>query len=183
VRQDSYFKILQQREVDILSIIQAYETIGIPLKSLDSELPKAFISHGKKSLALNKIERFLRELGIEPLIVKERASRDKTVNGKVNHYLEQADCIIILATGNDKIDGKLHPRQNIVHEVGLAQITHTGKIIYLLEKDTEFPSNISPKVWEPFNQQNLENVFLRLVIELKALGMIRVTKPTEPTGQ
>lgn len=138
--------------------------------------PKAFISHGKESIALPKIERFLRELGIEPLIVKEQASLDKTVDGKVNHYLEQADCVLILATGDDEIDGKLHPRQNVIHEVGLAQKTHGGRIVYLLEKGAEFPSNIGPKVWESFDQRNLENVFLRIVIELKAVGILRATK-------
>ncbi len=80
---------------------------------------------------------------------------------------------VILATGDDRIDGKLHPRQNVIHEIGLARKTHPGKIIYLLEKDAEFPSNISPKVWESLDQQNLENVFLRIITELKAFGILK----------
>lgn len=142
-----------------------------------TEPPKAFISHGKKSVALNKLEEFLRALGIEPLVVKEQPSLDKTLDDKVNYYLSQADFVIILATGDDKIGGKLHPRQNVIHEVGLAQKTHTGKIIYLLEEGTEFPSNIRPKVYEPFKQRNMMNAFLHIAKELRAYGMLRAVKP------
>jgi predicted nucleotide-binding protein len=142
--------------------------------------PKGFISHGKESSTLNKLEEYLSALGVEPLIVKDQPNLDKTVDIKVNFYLGQADFVMILATGDDKIDGILHPRQNVIHEIGLAQKTHAGKIIYLLENGTEFPSNINPKVWENFDQKNLENVFLRIVIELKALGIIRAVKTQEP---
>jgi predicted nucleotide-binding protein len=138
---------------------------------------KAFISHGKHSIALDKIELFLRDLGIEPLIVKDQASQDKTVDDKINFYLNQADCVVILATGDDLIDGKMHPRQNVIHEIGLSQTNHAGKIIYLLEEGAEFPSNISPKVWETFKQDNLENVFQRIVIELRAFRILQAVKP------
>jgi predicted nucleotide-binding protein len=132
---------------------------------------KAFISHGKDSLVLNKIEKFLQDLGIEPLIIKDKPSLGKTVSEKVDYYLNQADCAIILATADDNIDGKLYPRQNVIHEIGLAQKNLDGKIIYLLEKGAEFPSNISPQVWESFIQDNLENVFSRIIKELKAFGL------------
>lgn len=142
-----------------------------------TEPPKAFISHGKKSAALTKLKEFLRALGVELLIVKELPSMDKTVDDKVNFYLGQADFVIILATGDDEIEGKLHPRQNVIHEIGLAQKTHTGKIIYLLEEGAEFPSNIRPKVWERFKQRNMMNAFLYIAKELRAYGILRAVKP------
>lgn len=151
---------------------QALPNSHVDKRKLKDITIKAFISHGKESSALSKIENFLRVLGVEPLIVKDRPNLDKTVNEKVNYYLKQADCAIIIATADDNIDGKLYPRENVAHEIGLAQKTLEGKIIYLLEKGTEFPSNISSKVWEPFNQDNLENVFSRIVIELKAFGLM-----------
>ena len=149
-----------------------------PQKS-SSEPPKAFISHGRESAALNKLEEFLRALGVEPIIVKEQPSLDRTVDDKVNFYLGQADLVVILATCDDEIDSKLHPRQNVIHEIGLAQKTHTGKIIYLLEAGAEFPSNISPKVWERFKQRNMMNAFLCIAKELRAYGMLKAVKPLE----
>ena len=178
-KQSHYRTVLRKREQDILSIINKYETLGIEIKpSATVELPpKAFISHGKESVALTKLEEFLRALGVEPLIVKEQPSLDKTVDDKVNYYLSQADFVIILATGDDKIEGKLHPRQNVIHEIGLAQNTHAGKVIYLLEEGTEFPSNIRPKVYEPFKQRNMMNAFLHIAKELRAYGILKAVKP------
>jgi predicted nucleotide-binding protein len=177
VYQNDYLGELTDYETALKSIIQKYVILGIETPAtqyiISAELPpKAFISHGKESVALTKIEKFLRALGIEPLIVKEQPSLDKTTDDKVNYYLSQANFVIILATGDDKIEDKLHPRQNVIHEIGLAQKTHSGKIIYLLEENTEFPSNISPKVWERFNQENMENVFLRIIIELRGFQML-----------
>ncbi len=145
--------------------------------ALAGQLPKAFISHGKESEAIAKLQQFLSALGIEPIIVESQPNLGKTINDKVDYYLGQADCVVILATGDDEIEGKLYPRQNVIHEIGLAQKTHADKIIYLLEENTEFPSNISSKVWERFNRENMEAAFLRIVIELRALGLLRAVKP------
>lgn len=167
---------IERIEDDINKGIRDKATGKLNLPHLTNKY-KAFISHGKESAALNKLEEFLRALGVEPLIVKEQPSLDKTVDDKVNFYLDQADFVVILATGDDEIDGKLHPRQNVVHEIGLAQKTHTGKIIYLLEAGAEFPSNISPKVWERFKQRNMMRAFLCIVKELRAYGMLKAVKP------
>ncbi len=146
------------------------------LEIMVGSLPKAFISHGKESKALNKLQQFLSALGVEPIIVEAQPSLGKTVDDKVNYYLDQADFVVILATGDDSIEGKLHPRQNVIHEIGLAQNKHADRIIYLLQEGAQFPSNINPKVWERFNQENMENVFLRINIELRAFGILRAVK-------
>jgi len=147
-----------------------------PQNDRDIKPVKAFISHGKESAALRKLREFIETLGIEPLIAKEQPSLDKTVNEKVNYYLGQADFVVILATGDDEFENKLHPRQNVIHEIGLAQKTHAGKIVYLLEEGAVFPSNINPKVWVRFKQRNMINAFLSIVKELRAYGMLKLIK-------
>ncbi|HEY54952.1 MAG TPA: nucleotide-binding protein [Dehalococcoidia bacterium] len=147
-----------------------------------TEPPKAFISHGKGGGALLKLEKFIRELGIEPIIVKDRASADRTADDKVNDYLKEADFVIIFATGDDEIKvkgkdkGVFQPRQNVIHEIGLAQRTHPGKIIYLLEEKAQFPSNINPKVYERFARQSMDDAFTAIVRELKNWGFLKVGK-------
>jgi len=196
-RQRTYVALVHRIQQEVDSIIQKYERLGIgteqsiievPPESIFREVPpKAFISHGKESTALRKLKEFLETLGIEPLIVKKQASLDKDLPDKVNLYLSQADFVIILATGDDtvrdKITGKeiIQPRQNVIHEIGLAQKTHPGRIIYLLEEGAEFPSNIRPKVWEGFKQRNMMDAFLGIVRELRAYGILQVTK--FPTGE
>ena len=177
-KQRKYSEELEMRKTALLSIIQVHELVGIDTKPLvGQQPPKAFIAHGKKSVALTKLQEFLRALGVEPLVVKEQPSLDKTLDDKVNYYLSQADFVIILATADDKVGEKLQPRQNVIHEIGLAQKTHGGKIIYLLEEGAEFPSNIRPKVYEPFKQRNMMNAFLHIAKELRAYGILKCVKP------
>jgi len=171
-----------QQEVD--SIIQKYELFGIEAESETTvEIPpKAFISHGKGGGALLKLEKFIKELGVEPIIVKDQPSADRTTDDKVIDYLNEADFVIIFATGDDeiKVKGKdkgiFQPRQNVIHEVGLAQKTHPGKIIYLLEERAQFPSNIRPKVYERFARQSLDDAFTAILRELRNWGFLRVGK-------
>jgi len=159
------------------------DTIEVSPESVLREVPPSvFISHGKESVALRKLKGFIETLGIEPLIVKEQASLDKDLPDKVNLYLNQADLVIILATGDDTVRDKksgaevIQPRQNVIHEIGLAQKTHPGRIIYLLEEGANFPSNIRPKVWESFKQRNMMDAFLGIVRELRAYGILKVIK-------
>jgi len=180
-----YLDEVKMCETALKSIIRKYELLGIETKQsievLPEEIfrevpPKAFISHGKDSAALRKLKVFLETLGIEPIIVKIQASLDKTVGDKVEYYLNQADFVIALATADDEVDGKMQPRQNVSHEIGLAQKTHKGRIIYLLEEGAEFGSNISPKVYERFKQRNMMDAFLSIVRELRAYGMLKIIK-------
>lgn len=157
--------------------------IEVPPESIFREVPPSvFISHGKESVALQKLKEFIETLGIEPLIVKKQASLDKDLPDKVNLYLNQADFVIILATGDDTVRDKktgaeiIQPRQNVIHEIGLAQKTHAGRIIYLLEEGANFPSNIRPKVWESFKQRNMMDAFLGIVRELRAYGILKVIR-------
>lgn len=176
--QAKYIEDLNSCETALKSIIQKYEILGLETaqSTVAEPIVKAFISHGKESVALSKVKEFLSALGIEPVSVRKQPSLDKTLDDKVDYYLNQADFVVILATGDDVVDGKRQPRQNVSHEIGLAQKTHAGKIIYLLEEEAEFSSNIGPKVWEPFNQNNMENVFVYIVGELRAFGVLNVTK-------
>jgi len=176
--QKYYLEDLENYETALKSIIQKYEILRVETKPSTMVEPtlKAFISHGKRSVALSKVENFLSAFGTEPISVEKQPSLDKTLDDKVNYYLNQADFVVILATGDDAIDDRRQPRQNVIHEVGLAQKTHAGKIIYLLEERAEFPSNIRPKVWEWFNQDNMENVFIYIVKELRAFEALKTIR-------
>ena len=193
--QKGYIWLVDRIKQEVDSIIQKYENLGIgvgqstgvsPEAVFREVPPKVFISHGKKSVALRKLKEFVETLGIEALIVKQQASLDKDSPDKVSLYLNQADFVIILATGDDTVKDKktgaelIQPRQNVIHEIGLAQNTHPGRIIYLLEEGADFPSNIRPRVWGSFKQRNMMEAFLGIVRELRAYGMLQVIKyPTE----
>ncbi len=184
---DRYLKDLIRRKTVILSIIEKYKILGIETKpaAVAGSPPKAFIAHGGDSPALRNLKNFLEALGVKPLVVEEQPSEGRSVSENVDWYARQADFVIILATGDDTVKDKRtgketkQPRQNVIHEIGLAQEKLPGKIIYLLEEGAEFPSNIRPKVWESFKQRNMMKAFLGILRELRAYDMLKLVKPTE----
>jgi predicted nucleotide-binding protein len=131
-----------------------------------------FISHGKKSEALDLLTKFIYAIGLIPVVVMEQSSQGMSLDDKVLKYMQTCETAIILATGDDKVNGTLQPRLNVIHEIGLAQHLLTNKITYLLEEGTEFPSNISPKVYERFTKNNLSKAFITIARDLRSFGIL-----------
>ena len=135
---------------------------------------RIFISHGRPSPALESLKEFVRALGLEPIVVMEQASRGMSLDSKVVTSLKDCVAAVILATGDDRVEGgsRFQPRQNVIHEVGLAQQVLAGRLIYLLEVETEFPSNIAPKVYERFTDGDMTRAFIAVVRDLRAFGVL-----------
>ncbi len=149
-------------------------TIGV----ISSQEKRIFISHGRETKALDKICRYLRGLGLYPAVVKNEPSLGKALDDLVEAQMDSCVCVIVLATADDRIKSEKEqefwqPRPNVIHEIGLAQEKLKNKIIYLKEETCNFPSNISPKVWENFSQDNMETAYLKIAKELKAFGIIQ----------
>jgi predicted nucleotide-binding protein len=132
-----------------------------------------FISHGRDSKALQKLERFIRTLGLNPIIVKNEPSRGGAVDDVIEENMKKCACAVILATKDDEVGGRWQPRPNVIHEIGLGQEKLKNSLIYLKEHGCEFPSNVSPKIWENFTQENMEDAFLKVVKELRAFGIVQ----------
>ena len=144
-------------------------------RKYESSKPKAFISHSESTPALTELRDYLDELGIEKLIVIKKPNLDRVIDDKVEAYLDEADFVIILATGDSRDrNGNLIPAGNVIHEIGLAQgkSKFKGRIIYLLEEKTEFPTNIKPRVYIRFNRNNIEHKFGDIVKEMKKMGFL-----------
>ncbi len=178
-RQEHYTSLLDAYNQNIAKIIQKYETVKIASTPAlpESLQPRIYISYGKESRALNQIIQFLTALDVEPLVIMGPAGLDRPVDDQLEYYLQQSELVIILAAGDIEIDGKPNPSQNVIYEIGLTQRTHPGRIIYLLEKGTAIPAITRPQVWEHFDPQNLESVFLRIVTELRNHGLLKAVKP------
>jgi hypothetical protein len=179
--QEAYIGQLTNYETALKSIIQKYELLGIEIKpAAEVELPpKAFIAHGGKSEARDKLCRFLNAIGVTPLIIEEEPKEGRSVNEQVEYYSEQADCATILGTADDKElkDGKLYPRRNVYIEIGRFQEKFPKRIIYLLEEGASFPSDISEKLYTPFTKDSMDEAFITIVRELKKFGILRAIKP------
>lgn len=137
-----------------------------------AEGARVFISHGGETAALAKLERFLKALGLNPVVVIREPSEGMSLDDLVDKRLTESDCVVILATGDDAVDGRKQPRLNVVHEIGLAQEKHPQHVVYLKEVGCEFPSNVASKVWENFTQDNMEKAFEKVSKELRAFGLL-----------
>jgi predicted nucleotide-binding protein len=160
----------------ILSTIKKY---GVPEKLTAGIPPHAFIAHGGKTAARDKLQDFLMALGVTPIIVEKQPSQGRSKDKNVEHYLKQCDCAIILATKGD-IDGRTGefiPRGNILIEIGRSQEILPDRMIYLLEEGAKFPTDIDEKVWERFTKESMDKAFTKIAKEFRAFGLIRAIKP------
>jgi predicted nucleotide-binding protein len=192
-KQRLYINQLVNRKTAILSIVQKYKIIGfdsaqiLEIKEEKPEhieiSPKAFIAHGGRSGVLDKLCEFIEALGLEPLVVELLPSKGMSVDDKVNKYIKDSDCGIVLATKGGIVDTtgkkpKQHPRLNIIDEVERLRAQFPDRTILLLEKGVELPSNISGLTHEPFARQSMDRAFTAIARELREMGILKTEKPT-----
>jgi len=175
-RHQAYLRGLDAAEGILLSARGQLKTQGADKILIASRLRsgggRVFISHGKSSVALTKLERFIRAMGLEPVIVVHGPSEGMSVDGLVDKRMGESDCAIILATSDDQVGQYHQPRPNVIHEIGLTQEKLNNKVVYLKELECELPSNVRPKVWETFTQDNMEAAFEKVIKELRSFGLI-----------
>lgn len=117
---------------------------------------KVFIVHGRDNEAKFEVSRFIENLGLEPIILHEQASRGKTIIEKIEHYANDADFAIILYTPCDNGQGrhesdtapKNRARQNVIFEHGyLMSKLGRENVCALVKGDIETPNDISGVVY------------------------------------
>lgn len=147
-----------------------------------TEAPKVFIVHGGKSSVLEKLREFVEALGIKPLIVEMLPSKGMTLADKVKKYQQEADCAIILATRGGIIDtksGKQHPRLNVIDELSSFWEAFPERVIVLLEKGAQLPSNKSGLTYEAFARQSMDRAFIAIARELTEMKILKAVKPLQ----
>jgi hypothetical protein len=176
LRHEAYLRGLDQAEGILLSARSQLTRHGFDKILIGSRIrnegPRVFISHGRQSAALTKVENYLRAIGAHPVVVIRSASEGLAVDDLVDKRLAESDCALILATADDAVDGRKQPRPNVIHEIGLAQEKLENRVIYLKEIGCDFPSNVGPKVWENFTQENMEAAFEKIGKELHGFGLL-----------
>jgi hypothetical protein len=179
VRQNSYFRILQKREITMRSIIDSWEKLGLDDNEVEKKAKQrpltAFIAHEGMTRALEKVISFLDTLGIKNIIAEIESSDGRSIEKQVQWTQGQADFAIILATKGksiNKITSKPYMAPNVADELGRAREIFKNRIILLLQKGVEPHTNVREIVYEPFVTQNMENVFKKIIKEIKNWGLI-----------
>lgn len=137
---------------------------------------RIFIVHGHDEAMKQAVARVLEKLGLEPIILHERASEGRTVIEKFTDYSDVAFAVVLLspddmAYSKDQSpeDAKLRARQNVIFELGFF-IGKLGRervlILHQQDGDFEMPSNYAGVLYAPYDDSGRWQ--LDLIKELKA---------------
>lgn len=125
-------------------------------KNTIKEKNKIFIVHGHDNGTKYEVARFIESLGLESIILHEKASMSMTIIEKIEYYVSEVSFAIVLYTPCDKGRGALETkvparnraRQNVVFEHGylMARIGRNN-VCALVKGEIETPSDISGVVY------------------------------------
>jgi predicted nucleotide-binding protein len=122
---------------------------------------KVFIVHGRDNEVKQEVSRFIETLGLEAIILHEKANEGMTIIEKIERYSNDADFALVLYTACDhgrgahesKFPPKNRARQNVVFEHGylMAKLGREN-VCALVKGDIETPNDISGVVYVNLDQ-------------------------------
>lgn len=146
---------------------------------------KVFLVHGHQGELKEQVARFVRKIGLEPVILHEQATGGSTtIIEKIEEYSGVAYALVLLTPDDvgaeisvldgpeDEIADKLNSRarQNVVLELGyfIAKLGR-DRVTALHEGDIELPSDYSGVIYTPTDEN--KNWKLKIGRELKEAGL------------
>jgi predicted nucleotide-binding protein len=136
---------------------------------------KVFIVHGHDGEVKYRTANFLRQHGLDPIILHLKASRNRTIIEKLEKYTEDVGYGIVLYTPDDlgqvkpkALNGELdnRARQNVIFEHGyLMGLIGRENVVAIVKGDIELPNDISGVVY--IDDADWEKT---LLIELRDAG-------------
>jgi hypothetical protein len=154
-----------------LGILMAIDSFS-PDFVIDKTINKVFISHGRFSPCFYKIESFIKALGLFPIYDINEPSQGKNINTHVQKLFDNSDFYIVLATKETKRDEQNLPNHNVVIEFDRLIQTKQSNVIVLLEEDCKMPSMLQDVIYISFDPNKLEDVFIKIAIELNKSGLL-----------
>jgi predicted nucleotide-binding protein len=181
VERRQYAELLSDKGVGLQSILHKCEVLA-PTPTRETTTAKrparAFISHGGQKPSLTLIQDFLRALGVEPVVVEQRASEGRELHENVDRYRQQSDFAVILLTKDVPETGRAwHPSGSVGVEVGELKTQFGSRVIYLKEKGVKLPAMVSTLVHETFTEKNMARAYMKIVTELHGWGWLTVSPP------
>lgn len=175
------------------SIIERLELIPLsvsadqpPSSGLADSKPKrsnkVFVVHGRDEISKTNLEVFLRENGLEPIVLHRQADEGQTIIEKFEKHSEVGYAFILLtpdeiayiATDEDKPENErakeFRARPNVIFEFGyfVAKLTR-ARVCCLYTGNVELPSDVSGMIYKKFNH-NIEEVGYSIIKDLRAAG-------------
>lgn len=155
---------------------------GKKISSLKSYSNKVFVVHGHDEGAKANLEIFLRDIGMEPIVLHRQADQGKTIIEKFEQYSDVGYAFILLTpdevaylVSEEKSEDRdrkkeKRARPNVIFEYGFF-VGRLGRerVCCLLKGGISLPSDLSGIIYKQFNE-SIEEVGVGILKELKAAG-------------
>jgi predicted nucleotide-binding protein len=137
---------------------------------------EVFIVHGHDDAALQGLARFIEQLGLVAIVLKEQPDKGQTIIEKFEACATQVGFAVILLTPDDvgssvaASNTTARARQNVIFELGYFTGTLGRSRVCLLRKGSiEFPSDFSGVIYTDMDAA--DGWKIKLVKELRAAGL------------
>ena len=133
------------------------------------ELPKIFIGHGNNNIWKDLKDHLHEQHNFDVIAYEIGARAGHEIRDILEDMLESSSFAILVMTGEDSTkDDLLHPRLNVVHELGLFQgRLGFSRSIALLEEGTQEFSNINGVHQIRFSKGNIRETYGDVLATLK----------------
>ena len=147
-----------------------------PLLESTSAKHNVFVVHGRDEGAKDTVTRFIENLSLNAIVLKEQPDQGQTIIEKFEYYADEADFAVVLCTPDDSgglVDGgatnEQRARQNVIFELGHFVGKYGRKNVALVVKgDVDFPSDYYGVLYTRLDDSG--GWKLNLVRELKTAG-------------
>ncbi len=155
---------------DIEAVFQVFEdNLDSSKIVVESEPVKVFFGHGQDSQWRDLKDHLHEKHGFEVVAYEIGPRAGLSVKEVLNEMLNKSSFALLVLTGEDQdADGKMHARENVIHELGLFQ----GRLgftraVALVERDTEEFSNILGINQIRFSKGNIRESFGDVLATIK----------------
>jgi len=159
--------------VDEADRIQSQAVVPSPYLNLGNDV---FIVHGHDVEAKESVARFIKTLGLKPIILHEMANRGRTIIEKFEDYSNVGFAVVLLTpddlgtTKDKRSELKARARQNVIFELGYFIGKLDRKRVCVLHKENvEIPSDYKGILYVEMDQ--LGEWKQKLAIEMKEVGI------------
>jgi predicted nucleotide-binding protein len=187
-------KDIDQKNYRLDSIIERLELIplkqmaSLPISNADKSVrfntknKKVFVVHGHDEIAKTNLEIFLREIGLEPVVLHRQADEGLTIIEKFEKHSDVGYAFILLTpdeiayikADESKEDSERkkesRSRPNVIFEFGyFVGKLGRSRVCCLYTGDVSLPSDVSGMIYKKFTN-NIEEVGYSIIKDLKASG-------------
>ncbi len=143
-----------------------------------------FVAHGKNHKPLEDLKKILNEFKIPYKVALDEPHKGRPISAKVAELMKECSAGIFIFTKDEKFlrekDGGApedvwRPSENVVYELGAANIMWDKKIIIVREDGVNFPSDFSDLGYITFRDGEIAHKALDILKELVGLELVKVS--------